>query len=136
MKKQGKDRVLPKMGPLTPASGATTYTSFIILPSVQYTVPLLMLAVSLWLAWRIVNMPTFADFLIATEAEMNKVSWTTQRRLIQDTIVVLVTVVLMALFLFGMDYTWKIVLSWKPIGVLHIPKDTSQKNKSVEQKRW
>jgi preprotein translocase SecE subunit len=136
LKKQGKDRVLPKMGPLTPASGATTYTSFIVLPSVQYTVPLLLLAVSLWLAWRIVNMPTFADFLIATEAEMNKVSWTTQRRLIQDTIVVLVTVVLMALFLFGMDYTWKIVLSWKPIGVLHIPKDTAQKNKSVEQKRW
>ena len=32
------------------------------------------------------------DFLIATEAEMNKVSWTTRKRLVKDTIVVLVTV--------------------------------------------
>ena len=83
-----------------------------------------------------VNIPLFADFLIATEAELNKVSWTSQRRLIQDTIVVLVTVVMMAVFLFGMDYTWKILLSWKPIGVLHIPKDANQQNKTIEQQRW
>ena len=50
----------------------------------------------LWRAWRgMVNFPAFADFLIATEAEMNKVSWTTRKRLVQDTIVVLTTVVLM-----------------------------------------
>ncbi len=75
-----------------------------LLPSVQFTVPLLLLAAALWLAWRVVNLPAFADFLIATEAEMNKVSWTTQRRLFQDTIVVLVTVVLMAVYLFR--WTW------------------------------
>ncbi len=34
---------------------------------------------ALWLAWRVVNVPSFADFLIATEAELNKVSWTTRR---------------------------------------------------------
>ena len=102
----------------------------------QFTVPLVLLALSLWLAWRIVNMPTFADFLIATEAELNKVSWTTQKRLVQDTIVVLVTVVLMAVFLFSMDWTWKVVLSWKPIGVLHIPKDQSDTETKIDQKRW
>ena len=42
----------------------------------------------------------------------------------------------MAVFLFGMDYTWKVLLSWKPIGVLHIPKDNSEEKKTVEQKRW
>ena len=89
-----------------------------LLPAVQYTVPLLIIAGSIWLAWRVVNLPVFADFLIATEAEMNKVSWTTQRRLVQDTIVVLVTVVLMAFYLFSMDVVWKAVLSWEPIGVL------------------
>jgi preprotein translocase SecE subunit len=82
-----------------------------------------MLAAGIWLAWRIVNVPAFADFLIATEAEMNKVSWTTQRRLVQDTLVVLVTVVLMAFYLFGMDVMWKSVLSWPPIGVLKISSD-------------
>ena len=54
----------------------------------------------------------------------------------EDTIVVLVTVVMMAVFLFGMDYTWKILLSSKPVGVLHIPKDTNQQNKTIEQQRW
>ena len=33
------------------------------------------LAFGLWLGYRIVNVPQFADFLIAVEAEMNKVSW-------------------------------------------------------------
>ncbi len=110
----------PQIGVPQPASGPLAYRSLTLLPSVQFTVPLLMLAAGIWLAWRIVNVPAFADFLIATEAEMNKVSWTTQRRLVQDTLVVLVTVVLMAFYLFGMDVMWKSVLSWPPIGVLKI----------------
>ena len=31
-----------------------------------------------WIAFRLVNLPSFADFLIAVEAEMNKVSWPTR----------------------------------------------------------
>jgi len=127
---------LPVYAALESAWGRTTFASITLLPGVQFTVPLLLLAGSLWLAWRAVNMPAFADFLIATEAELNKVSWTTQKRLVQDTIVVLVTVVLMAVFLFGMDWTWKVVLSSNPIGVLHIPKEGAQQNKKVEEKRW
>jgi preprotein translocase SecE subunit len=108
-----------------------------LLPSVQFTVPLLMLAAGLWLAWRIVNVPVFADFLIATEAEMNKVSWTTQRRLVQDTIVVLVTVVLMAFYLFSMDVVWKSVLSWPPIGVLKISsEDQKEAAQPPEDRQW
>lgn len=108
----------PQVAAPQPATGPVMYRSLTLLPSVEFTVPLLMLVAALWLAWRIVNVPVFADFLIATEAEMNKVSWTTQRRLVQDTIVVLVTVVLMAFYLFSMDVVWKAVLSWEPIGVL------------------
>jgi preprotein translocase SecE subunit len=133
---KGRDRELPKEQTIAPAYGETTYSVVTLLPSKQFTVPLLLLALSLWLAWRIVNMPMFADFLIATEAELNKVSWTTQKRLVQDTIVVLTTVVLMAIFLFGMDWTWKVVLSWKPIGVLHIPKDAADTEKKIELKKW
>src|SRR5262245_20114809 len=35
-------------------------------------------AVAAWIIWRIIEFPPFVDFLIATEAEMVKVSWTTK----------------------------------------------------------
>jgi preprotein translocase SecE subunit len=119
-----------------PIQGETSYRTLILLPAVVYSVPLLLLGLSLWLAWRVVNIPMFADFLIATEAEMNKVSWTTQKRLVQDTIVVLITTALLAVYLFGMDWTWRTVLSWEPIGVMRIPKEKSEKNQSYEERRW
>lgn len=120
-----------------PATGPVAYRTLTLLPSVQFTVPLLMLAVGLWLAWRIANVPVFADFLIATEAEMNKVSWTTQRRLIQDTIVVLVCVVLMAFYLFSMDVVWQKLLSWPPIGVLKISsEDQKEEAQPPEDRPW
>ncbi len=97
----------------------------VFLPDVGLTLPLLLSALSLWLAYRVVNLPTFADFLIATEAELNKVSWTTRPRLIQDTVVVMVTVILLTLFLFMVDQSWGFILS--RIGVLQIaPTETQQ----------
>jgi preprotein translocase SecE subunit len=86
----------------------------------RVTVPLILAALLVWLSWRVVNLPTFADFLIATEAEMNKVSWTTPQRLKQDTIVVLVTVILLSVFLFLVDIMWIKFLSWDWIGVLRV----------------
>ena len=116
------------------SSPGPTNERLMLLPALQYTLPLLLIGLALWVAWRIVNYPAFGDFLIATEAELNKVSWTTRPRLIQDTIVVLVTTFLLAVFLFLMDQTWRVVLSWKPIGVLQI--DTEKVDKSAEQKMW
>src|SRR5262249_57141861 len=43
-----------------------------LLPDIALTVPLILIAAGLWFSWRAVNYPVFADFLIATEAEMNK----------------------------------------------------------------
>lgn len=83
-----------------------TYPRLTILPFVALTLPALLLCASIWLAYRMVNVPVFADFLIATEAEMNKVSWTTRKNLVTDTIVVLVTVVLLTGFLFATDMVW------------------------------
>ena len=65
----------------------------------------------MWLAWRTVNYPTFADFLIATEAEINKVSWASRRSLVRDTIVVLTALALMTVFLFLVDLFWGWALS-------------------------
>lgn len=118
-----------------PMKGTSHYASLTLLPSVRYTLPLLLLAGSIWLAWRIVNLPTFADFLIATESEMNKVSWTTRHRLFQDTIVVLVTMVLMAVFLFVVDIAWARLLSSGPVGVLKKP-DVKAKQVSGDKLKW
>lgn len=83
-----------------------------------YTLPILLAGLTFWLAWRAVNVPPFADFLIATEAEMNKVSWSSRKRLIQDTIVVLSTLLLLTLFLLVVDFFWGWLLSQHPINVL------------------
>jgi len=69
-----------------------------------------------WVIFRIVHFPPFAEFLIATEAEMNKVSWTNKEDLIRATTVVLTTVVLMAVYLFLVDTLWTFLL--RMIGVL------------------
>jgi preprotein translocase SecE subunit len=98
-----------------------------VLSDIEYSIPLLLAALTFWVAWRAVNLPTFGDFLIATEAEMNKVSWSSRRRLVQDTIVVLVTVILLTLFLLVVDMFWGWLLSLRPIGVL--PPQTQQSAK-------
>jgi preprotein translocase SecE subunit len=92
--------------------------------------PVILAVLLVWFAWRLVNQPTFADFLIATEAEMNKVSWTTRKRLVQDTVVVLVTVVLMTLFLFAIDLLW--IWGLTATGVLQ--KDTRAEQFKQRQK--
>jgi preprotein translocase SecE subunit len=89
-----------------------------LVPVANLTFPLLIVLGTVWVAWRAVNVPPFGDFLIATEAEMNKVSWTPKRRLIQDTIVVLVCLALLTVFLFVIDIFWGWLLSTWPIEVL------------------
>jgi preprotein translocase subunit SecE len=85
-------------------------------PYVKVGLPLVFAVVLGWIIIRILHFPPFADFLIATEAEMNKVSWTTKDDLVRATTVVLATVVLMAVFLFVVDRLWTFIL--QVIGVL------------------
>jgi preprotein translocase SecE subunit len=99
------------------------------------SLPILLGVLAIWLSWRIVNIPTFADFLIATEAEMNKVSWTNRRRLFQDTIVVLVTVFLFTAFLFTVDVVWIQVLSMRGVKVLLIDPRAEQQ-KQQQKAEW
>ncbi|MBI1916239.1 MAG: preprotein translocase subunit SecE [Planctomycetes bacterium] len=121
--------------PTKPMEGHVVYASITLLPAVRFTIPLLLLLLTIWLAWRVVNLPTFGDFLIATEAELNKVSWTTRARLWQDSLVVLTTMLLMALFLFVVDIAWGKILSWNPIGVLQV-KTQTEKPKDEANLKW
>jgi preprotein translocase SecE subunit len=126
---------LPRPLAPVPPAGTIEYRRVILLPAVQYTVPLLLLAASIWLAWRVVNLPVFADFLIATEAELNKVSWTTRKRLMQDTVVVLVTVILLAGFLFTTDLVWSVLLRSKVINVLQT-QEQQQETTNRDRPLW
>jgi preprotein translocase subunit SecE len=85
-------------------------------PPTRFGVPALLAAVLGWFLYRVLQYPPFVEFLIATEAEMNKVSWTSRAELYRATIVVLVTVLIMAVYLFGVDWLWSFLL--QRIGVL------------------
>ena len=85
-------------------------------PAIRFGVPVAVGLVLGWLIFRIMQFPPFVEFLIATEAEMNKVSWTSREDLYRASTVVLTTVVLMAVFLFGVDYLWSNLL--QIVGVL------------------
>jgi preprotein translocase SecE subunit len=111
--------------------------SITLLPDVRLTVPIILAALTIWFAWRVVNYPVFADFLIATEAEINKVSWTPRPRLIQDTIVVLITVFIITMFLFIVDIFWGWFLSRSIINVLPSDEETSgSKTKQVNTNEY
>jgi preprotein translocase subunit SecE len=71
-----------------------------------------LLAVGLWLGFRIVNYPSFADFLIAVEAEMNKVSWPSRGELFRSSVVVIVVIFGLAAILLAYDIFWKAVLKF------------------------
>lgn len=61
---------------------------------------------ALWFSYRIVNYTRFADFLIAVEAEMNKVSWPTKQELWNASLVVIFVIFAMAGLLFLFDLVW------------------------------
>jgi preprotein translocase subunit SecE len=76
----------------------------------QFALPGAVVAVGLWVAFRLVNIPSFADFLIAVEAEMNKVSWPTRGVLLRRSLVVIFCIFFLAAVLFGYDLFWRTLL--------------------------
>lgn len=80
-------------------------------PAVQYGLPILLALAGIWIAFRVVNLPRFADFLVAVEAEMNKVSWPTRDMLFRSSMVVMFTIFTLAFILFLYDIIWSRLLS-------------------------
>ncbi len=70
---------------------------------VKYFIPLAVLAAGLWASFRIVQMPTFADFLISVEGEMNKVSWPSRGELFRASLVVILVIFFLAFLLYAYD---------------------------------
>ena len=73
--------------------------------------PVVFMAAGLWISFRLMNIPRFADFLIATEAEMKKVSWPTRGELFRGSAVVLFTIFSLTAVLFLYDIFWQRLLS-------------------------
>jgi preprotein translocase subunit SecE len=71
-----------------------------------------LLSIGLWVAYRMVNLAVFADFLISVEAEMSKVSWPTKTELVRGSMVVLITILFLAGFLFMFDLIWAMVFKY------------------------
>jgi preprotein translocase subunit SecE len=78
--------------------------------AMRFAVPGVMAVVGIWLAFRLVNIPAFADFLIAVEAEMNKVSWPTRGELVRSSLVVIFCIFFLATVLLGFDLFWRTLL--------------------------
>jgi preprotein translocase subunit SecE len=75
--------------------------------SIRFGIAAVILAIGVWFSFRLVNVPRFADFLIAVEAEMNKVSWPTRSELIRSSMVVIVVLLLLTAVLFLYDIIWR-----------------------------
>jgi preprotein translocase subunit SecE len=71
-------------------------------PTSIYIIAGLLIAWGLFV-WYMMNKPSNADFLIATDSEMKKVNWTSKRELIGSTKVVIFFMFLIAFLLFAFD---------------------------------
>lgn len=69
-------------------------------------VPLAIWLVVCWVAFRLVNVPRFADFLVSVESELERVTWPSRHEVVQATVVVLCTMFFLGLFLFLIDLLW------------------------------
>ena len=85
--------------------------SFAEMQWVEKGIPFLLLLFGAWFGFRIVNLASFADFLIAVEAEMNKVTWPSKDELVRAAIVVIFTIFFLAISLFLFDILWQKIFS-------------------------
>jgi preprotein translocase subunit SecE len=77
---------------------------------VRFVLPGLLLAAGAWFAFRLVNLPRFAEFLIAVEAEMAKVSWPSGDEVFRSSAVIIFLIFALAAILAGYDLFWRVVL--------------------------
>jgi len=71
----------------------------------------LFVALGLLIFW-LINKPTVADFMIAAEGEMKKVSWSSRREIAVSTFIVIVVVILVAMLLGVTDLSFQMFFDW------------------------
>jgi preprotein translocase subunit SecE len=79
---------------------------------VRFLLPGGLLAAGFWLCYRLVNVPRFADFLIAVESEVAKVSWPTADEVFRSSAVIIFLIFALAAILAAYDLFWWFVLRY------------------------
>jgi len=75
-------------------------------------VPAGLFALLALLIFWLVNKSSIADFMIAAEGEMKKVSWSSKQEITVSTIIVVVVIVVMAILLGTTDIAFKVFFDW------------------------
>ncbi len=75
-------------------------------------VPVVVFVILTLLCFLLVNKPTVADFMIAAEAEMKKVSWSSRHEIAVSTLVVIIVVICMGILLGVTDYLFQQFFGW------------------------
>ena len=81
-------------------------------PIVRTAIPLVIMGACFYVLLRVVNSKKAADFMIATEGEMKKVSWSSKKEIIGSTKVVIVVLLIMGAILAMVDLGWHKLLQW------------------------
>ncbi len=71
----------------------------------------LFVVLALFTSW-LMNKPSIADFMIAAEGEMKKVSWSSRKEIAVSTFIVIVVVFIMAVLLGVTDLTFRTFFTW------------------------
>jgi len=71
----------------------------------------LFVALSILIFW-LVNKPSVADFMVAAEGEVKKVSWSSRKEIAVSTFIVIVVVIIMAVLLFVTDVSFQVFFDW------------------------
>ncbi len=79
-------------------------------PWVEIFAPVVVCAILTFLIFLVVNKPKIADFMIAAEGEIKKVSWASRAEIMASTVVVIGVVILMATLLFLADLFFKFMM--------------------------
>jgi preprotein translocase subunit SecE len=75
-------------------------------------VPAGLFALLALLIFWLVNKPSIADFMIAAEGEMKKVSWSSKQEITASTIIVVVVIIIMAILLGTTDIAFRVFFDW------------------------
>jgi preprotein translocase SecE subunit len=79
---------------------------------VETMVPAGLFVILALLSFWLVNKQSFADFLIAAEGEMKKVSWSSRQEIAVSTFIVILVVVIMAVLLGTTDLGFRTFFTW------------------------
>ncbi len=79
---------------------------------VETMVPAVLFVILALLIFWLVNKPSLADFFIAAEGEMKKVSWSSRQEIAVSTFIVIIVVISMAALLGTTDIGFRTLFTW------------------------